>query len=88
MSLKDLVETARALVANGKGLLAMDESTSTSSKRFAPLGIPRTPGCRRAALCQETVEEVADAAVNCLLRVVPAPVGGIAFLSVRAERIP
>ena len=33
--------------------------------------------CKR----QETVEEVADATVKCLLRVVPAAVGGIAFLS-------
>ncbi|MBV8473133.1 MAG: fructose-bisphosphate aldolase, partial [Hyphomicrobiales bacterium] len=30
-----LTETARALVADGKGLLAMDESTSTCNKRFA-----------------------------------------------------
>ena len=30
---------------------------------------------------QETVDEVADATVKCLLRVVPAAVGGIAFLS-------
>ncbi len=30
---------------------------------------------------QETVDEVADATVNCLLRVVPAAVPGIAFLS-------
>jgi len=88
MSLKDLVATARALVANDKGLLAMDESTATCSKQFAPLGIPQTPECRLAALCQETEEDVADAAVKRLLRVVPAPVGGLAFLSVRAERIP
>jgi fructose-bisphosphate aldolase class I len=30
---------------------------------------------------QETVDEVADATVNCLLRAVPAAVPGIAFLS-------
>ena len=30
---------------------------------------------------QETVDEVADATVNCLLRTVPAAVPGIAFLS-------
>ena len=30
---------------------------------------------------QETVDEVADATVNCLLRSVPAAVPGIAFLS-------
>ncbi|MFA0889114.1 MAG: class I fructose-bisphosphate aldolase [Synergistales bacterium] len=48
MSLKDLVETARAMVDNNKGLLAMDESTPTCNKRFAPLGIPQTPETRRA----------------------------------------
>lgn len=31
-----------------KGLLAMDESTPTCNKRFAPLGIPQTPEARRA----------------------------------------
>ena len=30
-----LIDTARALVASDKGLLAMDESTSTCNKRFA-----------------------------------------------------
>jgi fructose-bisphosphate aldolase class I len=30
---------------------------------------------------QETVEEVADATVNCLMRAVPAAVSAIAFLS-------
>jgi fructose-bisphosphate aldolase class I len=34
-----------------------------------------------ACLDQETVNEVADATVKCLLRVVPAAVPGIAFLS-------
>lgn len=34
-----------------------------------------------ACPCQETVDEVADATVNCLLRVIPATVPGIAFLS-------
>lgn len=43
-----LVGTARALMADGKGLLAMDESTPTSNKRFAALGIPQTEEARRA----------------------------------------
>ncbi|MBV8661858.1 MAG: fructose-bisphosphate aldolase class I, partial [Hyphomicrobiales bacterium] len=43
-----LTETARALVADGKGLLAMDESTSTCNKRFAALNIPQTVEARRA----------------------------------------
>ena len=36
------------LVADGKGLLAMDESTPTCNQRFAKLGIPETEEARRA----------------------------------------
>ena len=43
-----LIETARALVANDKGLLAIDESIATCDKRFARLGIPQTEEARRA----------------------------------------
>lgn len=42
------METARALMADGKGLLAMDESDSTCNKRFEVLGIPQTVEARRA----------------------------------------
>jgi fructose-bisphosphate aldolase class I len=45
---QDLIGTARALVADDKGLLAMDESTPTCDKRFAALGIPQTEENRRA----------------------------------------
>src|SRR5665811_1335523 len=56
MKAQKLMDTARALVADDKGLLAMDESTPTCDKRFARLGIPQTEEARRAryaALCQE-----------------------------------
>jgi fructose-bisphosphate aldolase class I len=43
-----LVDTARALVAGGKGLLAMDESNGTCNKRFAAVGIAQTVDMRRA----------------------------------------
>jgi fructose-bisphosphate aldolase class I len=43
-----LRDTAQALVAGDKGLLAMDESTPTCDKRFASLGIPQTVAARRA----------------------------------------
>jgi fructose-bisphosphate aldolase, class I len=43
-----LIETARALVAGDRGLLAMDESTPTCDKRFAKLGIAQTAEMRRA----------------------------------------
>jgi fructose-bisphosphate aldolase, class I len=43
-----LVETARSLVVDGKGILAMDESNQTCNKRFADLGIAQTTENRRA----------------------------------------
>ncbi len=43
-----LKETAAELVANNKGLLAMDESTSTANKRFARGGYPQTQPMREA----------------------------------------
>ncbi len=48
MNVQQLKETAQALVANDKGLLAMDESNPTCNKRFAALGIPQTVEARRA----------------------------------------
>src|SRR5664280_3117286 len=48
MNLKEIIKTARALVANDKGLLAIDESNPTCNKRFAKLGIPQTEEARRA----------------------------------------
>ena len=48
MNLRQLTDTARALIANDKGLLAMDESNPTCNKRFARLGIPQTVEARRA----------------------------------------
>jgi len=48
MNLQDLIVTAKKLVADDKGLLAIDESISTCNKRFAKLRIPQTPESRRA----------------------------------------
>ena len=48
MNTQALTETARAMVAKGKGLLAMDESNGTCNKRFASAGIPQTVEMRRA----------------------------------------
>jgi fructose-bisphosphate aldolase class I len=48
MNTQVLIDTARALVAGDKGLLAMDESNPTCNKRFARLGIPQTEEARRA----------------------------------------
>jgi len=48
MNEKELIETAKALVSNDKGILAMDESNPTCNKRFAVLGIQQTEEARRA----------------------------------------
>ena len=48
MNINELTDTAKTLVAGGKGLLAMDESNPTCHKRFAALEIPQTPELRRA----------------------------------------
>jgi fructose-bisphosphate aldolase class I len=48
MKAQAILETAQALVAGDKGLLAMDESVPTCDKRFAALGIPQTDEARRA----------------------------------------
>lgn len=48
MSISDLVQTARAIVADGKGILAADETPGTLSKRFAAHRIKSTAETRRA----------------------------------------
>ncbi|MBV5348072.1 fructose-bisphosphate aldolase class I [bacterium] len=48
MKLQELIHTAKTLVANHKGILAMDESLPTCNKRFAKLGIPETEEYRCA----------------------------------------
>ena len=48
MNVQKLIITAKALVENGKGLIAMDESTPTCNKRFANLGIAENEDTRQA----------------------------------------
>jgi len=48
MNAQLLIDTAQALMADHKGILAMDESDPTCNKRFAKLGIPQTGEARRA----------------------------------------
>jgi fructose-bisphosphate aldolase class I len=43
----ELIETARAMTALGKGLLAADESIGTIGKRFAPIGVENDEENRR-----------------------------------------
>ena len=48
MSIEQLAETAQAMVAAGKGIIAIDESTTTIKKRFDGVGIEYTEENRRA----------------------------------------
>jgi fructose-bisphosphate aldolase class I len=43
-----LEETAQAMVAEGKGILAADESNATMTKRLEAVGVESTPESRRA----------------------------------------
>src|SRR5262245_28079646 len=47
MASVDLEKTAKALVADGKGILAADETPTTLTKRFDALNIESTPDSRR-----------------------------------------
>ncbi len=46
--MSELHETAKALVAEGKGILAADESSGTIAKRFGAIGVESTEESRRA----------------------------------------
>ncbi len=48
MNTQKLIDTAMAMVAGDKGLLAMDESNPPCNTRFAVLGIPQAEEARRA----------------------------------------
>ena len=48
MSTKELAATARALVAEGKGILAADESTGTMTRRLQSIGVESTEDSRRS----------------------------------------
>ena len=48
MSIEQLAETAQAMVAAGKGIIAIDESTATIAKRFQGVGVENSEENRRA----------------------------------------
>lgn len=48
MSIEQLADTAQAMVAAGKGIIAIDESNATIAKRFAGVGIENSEEQRRA----------------------------------------
>ncbi len=47
MTMTDIIATAQALVAPGKGILAADESTRTITRRFDSIGVESTEQTRR-----------------------------------------
>ncbi|GAG20331.1 unnamed protein product, partial [marine sediment metagenome] len=47
MGSMELVAVANAMVAEGKGILAIDESTGTCQKRFDSIGVECTEQNRR-----------------------------------------
>jgi fructose-bisphosphate aldolase class I len=47
MNKDQLIKTAQAMVAKGKGILAADESTGTIKKRFDSIGVESTENSRR-----------------------------------------
>jgi fructose-bisphosphate aldolase class I len=56
-----LEETAQAMVAEGKGILAADESNATMTKRLEAVGVESTPESRRTfRALMFTAEEAAD----------------------------
>ena len=72
MNLQKLTDTAKALVADDKGLLAMDESNPTCNKRFAKLAIPQTVDARHQfkrdparPKCLKWVHATGELAVKC-----------------------
>ena len=48
MSIEQLESIAQAMVAPGKGIIAIDESTNTIAKRFAAVNVPNSEENRRA----------------------------------------
>lgn len=48
MSIEELADIALAMVAPGKGIIAIDESTATIAKRFAAVGVENSEENRRA----------------------------------------
>jgi len=84
-----LTDTAQALVAGDKGLLAIDESTGTCNKRFAPLGIAQDEQTRRAyrelILTTPGLGDCISGAILCDETIRQHTRGGVAFLTVLAR---
>ena len=86
----DLNETARALVAPGKGILAADESTGTIKKRFDSIGVESTEDNRRAyremLFTTEGMGEFISGVILYDETIRQSSSGGIAFTKVLEEQ--
>src|SRR5262245_31172675 len=68
MNRDELVKTAKAMVAKGKGILAADESSGTIKKRFDAIGVESTEDNRRDY--REMLFRTAEAMRNCISGVI------------------
>lgn len=89
MSVDDLAKIARSLVADDKGLLAIDESIGTCNRRFAALGIPQTADRRRAwrelIVTTPGLGQSISGAILCDETIHQTTSGGAAFVAVLDE---
>src|SRR6478672_7071838 len=89
MSIEQLAETAQAMVARGKGIIAIDESTATIAKRFAGVGIENSEENRRAyrelLLTTPKLGEYISGAILYDETIRQSTKGGVPFAKVMAE---
>jgi fructose-bisphosphate aldolase class I len=85
-----LEEIAQRMVASGKGILAIDESSATCNKRFEKLGIPTTTEARRAyrelLLTAPEVESFVSGAILYEETIRQTTAAGRTFVEVMNER--
>ena len=79
MDIARLHQTASALVADGKGLLAADESTGSIRKRFEAVGLESTETSRRddrsGTMWTQNVAPGPDSFCCCVLFALPSRAG-------------
>ena len=85
----ELIRTAKAMVADHKGLVAIDESVATLNKRFEAAGIPQTEAYRRAyrevLITTPGISEFLDAAILFDETVYQQTLSGIPFIRVMEQ---
>ncbi len=90
MNLEKLETTARSLVAEGKGILAADESTGTIKKRLAGIGVESTEENRRAyrelLFTAEGFEQFVSGVILFDETIRQSTQDGVAFPALLAER--